>query len=86
VRDLAAGQAALNEFLVAVIVVVGAPMYNFSIPSQPKAWMCSPLASIRTCNDWDDPEADKADKEDKRALLLVFVAMIAICGAAFLLM
>jgi hypothetical protein len=43
------------------------------------------MASIRTCNYWDDPEADKADKEDKRALLLVFVAMIAICGAAFLL-
>jgi FMN-dependent NADH-azoreductase len=38
-RDLAAGQAALNEFLVADIVVVGAPMYNFSIPSQLKAWI-----------------------------------------------
>ena len=43
------------------------------------------MASTRKYNDWDDPEADKADKEDKRALLLVFVAMIAICGAAFLL-
>ena len=42
-RDLAVGQAALNEFLVAVIVVVGAPMYNFSIPRQLKAWMYSPL-------------------------------------------
>ena len=39
VRDLATGQAALNEFLVADIVVVGAPMYNFSIPSQLKAWI-----------------------------------------------
>jgi FMN-dependent NADH-azoreductase len=38
-RDLAAGQAALNEFLLADIVVVGAPMYNFSIPSQLKAWI-----------------------------------------------
>lgn len=38
-RDLAAGQAALNEFLVADILVVGAPMYNFSIPSQLKAWI-----------------------------------------------
>jgi hypothetical protein len=43
------------------------------------------MASIRLRNYWDDPEADKADKEDKRALLLVFVAMIAICGAAVLL-
>ena len=37
VRDLAAGQAALKEFLVADILVVGAPIYNFSIPSQLKA-------------------------------------------------
>jgi FMN-dependent NADH-azoreductase len=34
-----AGQAALQEFLDADIVVVGAPMYNFSIPSQLKAWI-----------------------------------------------
>lgn len=38
-RDLAAGQAALDEFLAADIVVVGAPMYNFSVPSQLKAWI-----------------------------------------------
>lgn len=38
-QDVAAGQAALNEFLAADIVVVGAPMYNFAIPSQLKAWI-----------------------------------------------
>ena len=38
-RDLAAGQAALEEFLAADIVVIGAPMYNFGIPSQLKAWI-----------------------------------------------
>ena len=38
-RDLAAGQAALAEFLAADIVVIGAPMYNFGIPSQLKAWI-----------------------------------------------
>jgi len=38
-RDLAAGQAALEEFLAADIVVVGAPMYNFGVPSQLKAWI-----------------------------------------------
>ncbi len=32
-------QAALDEFLAADIVVVGAPMYNFSVPSQLKAWI-----------------------------------------------
>ena len=31
--------AALDEFLGADIVVIGAPMYNFAIPSQLKAWL-----------------------------------------------
>ncbi|SOE95446.1 FMN-dependent NADH-azoreductase [Burkholderia sp. D7] len=31
--------AALDEFLAADIVVIGAPMYNFGIPSQLKAWI-----------------------------------------------
>jgi FMN-dependent NADH-azoreductase len=35
----AAGQAALDEFLAADIVVIGAPMYNFGVPSQLKAWI-----------------------------------------------
>ena len=38
-QDIAAGQAALEEFLAADIVVIGAPMYNFTIPSQLKAWI-----------------------------------------------
>ena len=37
--DLAAGQAVLDEFLAADLVVLGAPMYNFTIPSQLKAWI-----------------------------------------------
>lgn len=37
--DLADGASALDAFLAADIVVVGAPMYNFSIPSQLKAWI-----------------------------------------------
>jgi FMN-dependent NADH-azoreductase len=37
--DLAAGQAVLDEFLAADIVVLGAPMYNFTIPSQLKSWI-----------------------------------------------
>ena len=32
-------QAVLAEFLVADTVVLGAPMYNFTIPSQLKAWI-----------------------------------------------
>jgi FMN-dependent NADH-azoreductase len=38
-RDTALGEAMLEEFLAADIVVVGAPMYNFSVPSQLKAWI-----------------------------------------------
>lgn len=37
--DVADGAAVLDAFLVADIVVVGAPMYNFSIPTQLKAWI-----------------------------------------------
>jgi FMN-dependent NADH-azoreductase len=38
-EDIAAGQAALAEFLDAGIIVIGAPMYNFAVPSQLKAWI-----------------------------------------------
>jgi FMN-dependent NADH-azoreductase len=38
-QDLAAGQTALNEFLAADVVVLGAAMYNFTIASQLKAWI-----------------------------------------------
>ena len=37
--DVASGQAAIDEFLAADIVVIGVPMYNFSISSQLKAWI-----------------------------------------------
>ncbi|MBW8859796.1 MAG: FMN-dependent NADH-azoreductase [Caulobacter sp.] len=37
--DVADGAAVLDAFLAADIVVVGAPMYNFSIPTQLKAWI-----------------------------------------------
>lgn len=34
-----AERAVLDEFLASDIVIVGAPMYNFTIPSQLKAWI-----------------------------------------------
>ncbi|WP_179401667.1 FMN-dependent NADH-azoreductase [Burkholderia guangdongensis] len=37
--DVAMGQVALDAFLAADIVVIGAPMYNFGVPSQLKAWI-----------------------------------------------
>ena len=37
--EAARAQRALEDFLAADVVVVGVPMYNFSIPSQLKAWI-----------------------------------------------
>lgn len=37
--ELESGKEILEEFLSADIVLIGAPMYNFSVPSQLKAWM-----------------------------------------------
>jgi FMN-dependent NADH-azoreductase len=37
--DVAKGGAYLEELFAADIIVIGAPMYNFSIPSQLKAWI-----------------------------------------------
>jgi FMN-dependent NADH-azoreductase len=47
-EDLAAGQAVLDEFLAADIIVIGAPMYNFSVPSQLKAWIDRILVAGKT--------------------------------------
>lgn len=39
-RESAARNAeALDDFLAADVIVIGAPMYNFSLPSQLKAWL-----------------------------------------------
>ena len=38
-REAAYGEALLTQFLAADVIVVGAPMYNFSIPSQLKSWI-----------------------------------------------
>ena len=44
----AASLAALQEFLDADVVVIGAPMYNFTIPSQLKAWIDRILVAGKT--------------------------------------
>ena len=38
-RENALSEQLVSQFLAADVVVVGAPMYNFSIPSQLKAWI-----------------------------------------------
>ncbi|MBD9371943.1 FMN-dependent NADH-azoreductase [Rhizobium sp. ARZ01] len=37
--DVAVSAAVLDEFLAADTIIIGAPMYNFSLPSQLKAWI-----------------------------------------------
>lgn len=46
--DIAAGQAALAEFLAADTVVIGMPLYNFTVPSQLKAWIDRVLIAGQT--------------------------------------
>ena len=43
-----AGEEALDEFLAADVVVIGAPMYNFTVPTQLKAWLDRILIPGRT--------------------------------------
>ena len=46
--DVEAGNSALAEFLAADIVVLGAPMYNFGVPTQLKAWIDRILIAGKT--------------------------------------
>ena len=47
-QEVATSQTVLDEFLAADIVVLGAPMYNFTIPSQLKAWIDRILVAGKT--------------------------------------
>ena len=47
-HDLALGAKILDEFLAADVVVIGAPMYNFTIASQLKAWIDRFLVAGKT--------------------------------------
>jgi len=46
--DAFADSSVLEEFQAADIVVIGAPMYNFSVPSQLKAWIDRIVVAGRT--------------------------------------
>ena len=47
-HDLVLSAKVLDEFLAADIVIVGAPMYNFGVPSQLKAWIDRLLVAGKT--------------------------------------
>jgi FMN-dependent NADH-azoreductase len=48
IADLAAGQARIDELFAADIIVIGAPMYNFTIPTQLKSWFDRELIAGKT--------------------------------------
>ncbi|RYC43210.1 FMN-dependent NADH-azoreductase [Pectobacterium zantedeschiae] len=47
-QDIAQGSGYIDELLAANIIVIGSPMYNFSIPSQLKGWLDRVLVAGRT--------------------------------------
>lgn len=47
-EDLDLGGRTLAEFLAADVVVIGAPMYNFAVPSQLKAWVDRVMVAGKT--------------------------------------
>lgn len=60
----AASQQAMAEFQAADVVVIGAPMYNFSIPSQLKAWFDRILIAGQTFRYTEHgPEGLAGDKQ-----------------------
>lgn len=46
--DIAAGGAYIDDLFAADVIVIGAPMYNFSVPSQLKAWIDRVCVAGRT--------------------------------------
>ena len=68
-QELAAGQAVMDEFLAADTVVLGAPMYNFTIPSQLKAWIDRIVVAGKTFK--YDAQGPKGLAGDKRVIVAI---------------
>lgn len=67
--DIAAGQSVLEEFLAADVIVIGAPMYNFTIPSQLKAWIDRILVAGKTFK--YGPNGAEGLAGDKRVIVAI---------------
>ena len=67
VAETAAGEAALAEFLAADIVVIGAPMYNFTLSSQLKAWIDQIVVAGKTFR--YGPKGPEGLAGDKRVII-----------------
>ena len=59
-RENAVSEQLVSQFLAADVVVVGAPMYNFSVPSQLKAWIDRVAQAGRTFKYTDKGPVDLA--------------------------
>jgi FMN-dependent NADH-azoreductase len=68
-QEMAAGQAVLAEFLAADTVVLGAPMYNFTIPSQLKAWIDRIVVAGKTFK--YDAQGPQGLAGDKRVIVAI---------------
>ena len=68
-QELGNGQTVLAEFLTADIVVLGAPMYNFTIPSQLKAWIDRILVAGKTFK--YGPQGPEGLAGDKRVVVAI---------------
>ena len=68
-QEIATGQAVLAEFLAADTVVLGAPMYNFTIPSQLKAWIDRIVIAGQTFK--YDAQGPKGLAGDKRVIVAI---------------
>jgi FMN-dependent NADH-azoreductase len=64
-----ADTSTVDEFLAANTVVIGAPMYNFTLPSQLKAWIDRILIAGKTFSYSD--EGPKGLAGDKRVIIAV---------------
>jgi FMN-dependent NADH-azoreductase len=68
-QELATGQVVLDEFLAADTVVLGAPMYNFTIPSQLKAWIDRIVVAGKTFK--YGPQGPQGLAGDKRVIVAI---------------
>lgn len=66
--EAAISEDLMAEFLAADVIVIGAPMYNFSIPSQLKAWLDRVMVAGRTFKYTETGPVGLAS--DKRAIIV----------------
>ncbi|MDQ8728488.1 NAD(P)H-dependent oxidoreductase [Bradyrhizobium sp. LHD-71] len=67
--DLATGSAYLDELFAADVIVIGAPMYNFTIPSQLKAWIDRIVVAGKTFKYTDAGEVKSLLPPNKKVII-----------------